>query len=295
MLALGLDAGGSATRWATWGPEGKIASGELISVTGHLFHQAERARFGEMTAALRSALNGAPIGRVVAGITGLSSTAPEAAAAAASIAGAVGVPVSSVHVEDDIWIAYHAAFAPGEGHVVYAGTGSIGVHIRLDGGVVRVGGRGMLIDDAGSAFWIGRQALDLIHRARDADPASRSRLADAVFAMIGGDDWDRVRAFVYGGGRSAVAQLARAVAAADDPVAIGILREAGRELARLAQVLAAREGPSPVALLGRAAGLHPAILDAMRIAAAPLAVERRTLDAAATAARLAYFESSRRP
>ncbi|HEX3350459.1 MAG TPA: BadF/BadG/BcrA/BcrD ATPase family protein [Acetobacteraceae bacterium] len=291
MIGLGLDAGGSATRWAIWGDEGRLGGGELIPVTGHLFHDAERARFAEMAAALRCALAGARVTRVIAGITGLSATAPEAAVAAAALSDATGVPIASVAVEDDIWIAYHAAFAPGEGHVVYAGTGSIAVHIRTDRSVVRVGGRGMLIDDGGSAFWIGREALNAIFRAIDADPAARPPLADAVFTMIGSADWDRVRAYVYGGGRSAVAQLARAAgAAADagDPAAIRLMRETGKELARLARVLAAREGPRPVALLGRAAGLHPAILESMQRATAPLVVERRTLDAAATAARLAY-------
>ena len=168
-----------------------------------------------MAGALRAAL--APHGRVcgvVAGITGLSATAPEAATAATLLADAIGVAPARVHVEDDIWIAYHAAFAPGEGHVVYSGTGSIGVHIRRDGTVVRVGGRGMLIDDAGSAFWLGREALNHIWRARDEDRPATSPLAEAMFTVIGGTDWDRARAYVYGGGRDAVAQLARAVARA---------------------------------------------------------------------------------
>ncbi|MBV9813552.1 MAG: hypothetical protein JO326_12445 [Acetobacteraceae bacterium] len=287
-IGLGVDGGGSATRWALWGDEGRIAGGELPAVTGHLFHAPERARFAAMAQALGVALGDVPVAGVVAGITGLSATSPESEIAASDLARVAAVGRADVQVEDDIYIAFHAAFAPGEGHVVYAGTGSIGVHVRADGTAVRIGGRGMLIDDAGSAFWIGREALDLIHRALDANPAWRSPLADAVFAAIGGADWDRVRRYVYSGGRDAVAQLARTVAAVDDKTALDILRRAGCELARLAVALAQREGARPVALLGRAAGLHPAILTAMRERAAPLAVERRQVDAAAAAARLAH-------
>jgi hypothetical protein len=47
------------------------------------------------------------------------------------------------------------------------------------------------------------------------------------------------------------------------PVALEILHRAGLELARLAKALRGRVGPRPVALAGRAASLHPAILSAM--------------------------------
>ena len=164
LIGIGIDAGGSATRWSAWGTNGPVAAGEVIPVTGHLFNASERERFAAMAVALAEALKpvlagGAAVGAVVAGITGMSATAPEAALAAGMLAEATGGSAAEVHVEDDIWIAYHAAFAPGAGHVVYCGTGSIGVHIRQDGTVLRAGGRGMLIDDGGSAFWIGRAAL----------------------------------------------------------------------------------------------------------------------------------------
>jgi N-acetylglucosamine kinase-like BadF-type ATPase len=84
--------------------------------------------------------------------------------------------------------------------------------------------------------------------------------------------------------------LARAVAraaAADDADALAIMRRAGAELARLALALVHREGVRPVALLGRAARLHPAILEGMRQAAPELTLTLRDNDAAMAAARLA--------
>ena len=285
MIGLGLDAGGSATRWTVVDRAGVVlGAGELAPVDGHLFNPANRARFVAMAAALADVTAKLAPDGVVAGITGLTGGSPEADTARDILAQALGV--SSVLVEDDLWIGYHAAFAPGAGHVVYAGTGSVGLHIKADGNLVRVGGRGMLIDDGGSAFWIGREGLNTLYRRIDAGQAEGS-LGAALYAAIGGTDWNAVRAYVYGGGRNAVAMLAMAVAGADDPGAAAILGQAGRELARLGRDLVARIGVLPVVLQGRAASLHPAILTAMRDAAPGLDITLHQADAALAAAKLA--------
>jgi N-acetylglucosamine kinase-like BadF-type ATPase len=168
----------------------------------------------------------------------------------------------------DMEIAYLASFSPGEGYLVYAGTGSIGAFIDGDGQFHRAGGRGVLLDDGGGGFWIARAALRHIWRNEDEHPGrwDESPMARAVFDYIGGSDWALSRQFIYGQERGQVGKLALAVAAtADkDPAAAAILREAGRELARLALALTNRFGPRPVALSGRAAELHPMIMSAMR-------------------------------
>jgi N-acetylglucosamine kinase-like BadF-type ATPase len=287
---LGLDGGGSATRWAVADPGGEIvAAGELPPVSGHLFQQAERENFAAVLQALAGAVPPG-IGAIVAGITGLSAGSESGRLAVAMLSAALGVAAPAVHVEDDVWIAYHAAFRPGEGHLVYAGTGSVGLHLAADGTALRVGGRGMLIDDAGSAFWLGREALDRLFRHIDEAGEVDGPLADAVFAVIGARDWDSVRGYAYGGGRTTIALLARAVASAaemGDAQALALLREAGTELARLARALTRRVGPLPVSLAGRAASLHPAILAAMRAAAPGLSITPASPDAAAAAARIA--------
>jgi N-acetylglucosamine kinase-like BadF-type ATPase len=290
MLGLGLDAGGSATRWALCDAAGaKLEAGVLAAVSGHLSDPATLRRLHAVADALRAALDGWPRpGAVVAGITGLSEGTDDAATAAAAFAVALGLPTEAVRVREDSWIAYHAAFAPGAGHLIYAGTGSVGLHVRADGSIARVGGWGMLIDDGGSAFWIGREALRAVWRRRDAAPEWDGPLAQALAAAIGGDTWDAVRVHVYGGGgRHEIAMLARAVAVADDDDARDILARAGAELARLALALVEREGVRPVALTGRAAGLHPLILASMQAAAPGLAIGRADIDAALAAARLA--------
>lgn len=288
MTGLGIDAGGSATRWALCGADGSvIASGALASVNGHLFAADSRTRFEAFAEALAASLPGPP-GAVVAGITGLAGDAPEAGLAAEILSAALGVSRAAVIVQDDLWIGYHAAFRPGEGIAVYAGTGSVGMHIRADGTIERAGGRGILIDDAGSAFWIGREALNLLFRRVDSGQAP-GPMGAALFAAMGASDWNSIRAHVYGGGRTAVAMLALAVAeaAGEDPAAMALMQGAGRELARLATALVGRVGRLPVVVLGRAAGLHPAILEALLAAAPGLYIRMENADATLAAAGLA--------
>lgn len=291
-LRLGLDGGGSATRWAIADADGAIvARGELPPISGLLGTEPARTQLARVAGSLRATRPDlAGVAAVVAGITGLSADTPEARTAVAILGDSLGVSAERIAVHDDLTIAYHGVFRPGEGHVVYAGTGSVGMHVRVDGSPVQVGGRGMLIDDAGSAFWIGRQALDLIYRRIDDDPNATGRLAQEIYADIGGSTWPEVRSHVYADGRTRVALLARAVARAaeaGDADALALLRAAGTELARLAWALVRREGVRPVALIGRAATLHPVLLEALRAAAQGLELAPASPDAAAAAARLA--------
>ena len=280
---LGIDGGGSATRWALADATGTIlARGEAPPISGHLFSDTERTRLAHAIATIAHRPT-----HVVAGITGLAAATPQATDAARIIRQTLDLPEGSVEIHNDMWIAYHAIFAPGEGHIVYAGTGAIALHIASDGTEIRAGGRGMLIDDAGSAFWIAKTALDHIWRRRDTDPHFTSPLARALDDAIGGPDWDTHRTRIYGGGRNAVAQLARAVATAGDPMALHILTSAGHELARLAVALTARTSLKPTALIGRAATLHPAIEQGFRAAAPHLPLSLHAPDAAAAAAHLA--------
>jgi glucosamine kinase len=297
-LSLGLDGGGTRTRWALRSADGTIlARGAGEGVSGHLFTDTARAlargRLAAIVAEVLAAAAGRPLAAVGAGITGLGAATPVAADLARTLADLAGVPVSRVRMMGDVEVAYHAAFRPGEGHLVHAGTGSVGCHVTASGAIVTVGGRGMLIDDAGSAVWIARVALSWILRREDAAPGAgwATPVGEEMAARIGGTGWDDVRAAVYGAERGAVGRLALGVAEAaraGDPVAIGMLEAAGRELARLATVLAARFGPRPVALTGGAVDLHTAVGDGFSAELPPgITIVRPVTDAAGTAARLA--------
>jgi N-acetylglucosamine kinase-like BadF-type ATPase len=268
MVALGIDAGGTQTRWALAGTDGTIiADGSVagMSATQMASPAGRDAVRGVLAELAQQVLAVAAPVRVCAGLTGFDGVAVEPAQ---WLAAALGLAPTAVTVRSDIEIAYLASFKPGAGYLVYAGTGSIAAWIAADGVFHRAGGRGVTLDDGGGGFWIAREAMRLIWRREDEQPGAweQSPLARAVFDHVGGSDWALSRQFIYGQDRGAVGRLALAVASvADaDPQAMAILEQAGRELARIALALVGRYGPRPIAVDGRAATLHPAIMTALR-------------------------------
>jgi putative N-acetylmannosamine-6-phosphate epimerase/N-acetylglucosamine kinase-like BadF-type ATPase len=289
---LGLDAGGTATRWVLADATGAPAArGEVAPLTGHVFSAVARARARGIIADLQAAVR--PHGRVAAilgGITGTGAGSPEAALLTGLFAERFAIPDDQVRIADDLWIAHRAAFPPGEGFLVYSGTGSAASHVGRDGVMLRVGGLGSVIDDGGSAFAIGRDALRQVLRREEEAPGAgwAGPLGQALARRLGGTEWDRVRAAVYGGDRASVAALAPAVAeaAAQAPAARAILEQAGQDLARLARILHDRLGPQPVALAGGGARLHPIIRATMQ-RVLEISIGQVEIDPAAAAARAA--------
>lgn len=269
-VGLGIDAGGTQTRWALAAPggailaEGTVAGLSALQMATPHGRDAVRATFEELAAAV---LRHAQPLRVQAGLTGFGG---DGELLQGWLGALLGVAPGAVTLCNDIEIAYRASFAPGEGYLVYAGTGSIGAFIDQDHVFHRAGGRGVVLDDGGGGFWIAREALRHIWRNEDERPGcwQASPMAHAVFDHIGGSDWAQSRQFIYHSERGTVGKLALAVAAsaASDPAAHAILVAAGHELARLASALMARFGARPVALAGRAAELHPVIAETMRAA-----------------------------
>ena len=265
---LGIDAGGTGTRWALATADGTIlAEGEVGGVSALQMGSEDGREVIRSTLELLAQQvrqHAQPLG-IRAGLTGFGG---DGGALQHLLAGVFALAPAAVSVASDIESAYLASFAPGQGYLVYAGTGSIGAFIDDGGQFHRAGGRGVFLDDGGGGYWIAREALRHIWRGEDEAPGRwrASPMAHAVFAQIGGDDWALSRQFIYGQERGAVGRLALAVAASAgaDPVAAAILTDAGRELARLAGALYERFGARPVVVAGRAASLHTLIFAAMR-------------------------------
>jgi N-acetylglucosamine kinase-like BadF-type ATPase len=291
-LGLGIDAGGTQTRWALADAAGVIvaegsvagmSATQLLSTAGR---DAVRGIFAMLATQVWAA--GQPE-RVCAGLTGSDGAGPQAALLLAEV---LKLPPTAVDLRNDVAIAYLDSFKPGEGYLVYAGTGSIAAWIDADGQFHRAGGRGVTLDDGGGGFWIAREAMRHIWRAEDEQPGvwQQSAMARSVFTQIGGSDWPLSRQFIYGQDRGAIGQLALAVAASadTDPVARSILEQAGHELARIGMALVRRYGARPLALGGRAAQLHPLIAQSMRAALpAELPLTQRHTLAHHAAARIA--------
>ena len=281
-MYLGIDMGGSASRWVALDASGAlVARGEAPGATGLMaLDPATRPALLAVLSQIRAEVPG--LRRAYVGMTGAGFAAdPGLASAVAEGLGAEAVVVN------DMVLAWQAVWPQGGGHLVSAGTGSVG--FSMVGGVTLVGGRGTLIDDAGSGAWIALRALDLVWRQID-EGGDGGALGAALFAALGGSEWEDTRRFVYGAQRGQIGALATAVAAAahqGDAQALDLLTLAGKELARLARALVRRAGPAPVAVIGGVLALHPAIGAALRAETPGLPLTFPSPDLPLAAARLA--------
>lgn len=298
-FALGLDAGGTATRWALVGGDGGlVAEGETAGFSALDLGGEGRSRVLALLAELAAEARGSGSIRFAhAGLTGLDGEGPELAVV---MAGALGLAPEALTLGSDVEAAYLSVWAPGEGYLVYAGTGSIAAFLDGEGRLHRAGGRGVILDDGGSGTWIAREALRRIWRTEDERPGAwrDSPLAQALFSAMGGADWAITRQAVYGTARGEVGRLALVVArvAGQDPEAEAILKAAGAELARLGRALFHRFGPRPVIVGGRAATLHPLIREGMAATLPPgTSLEFRPCRSHLAAARLALARLSSSP
>jgi N-acetylglucosamine kinase-like BadF-type ATPase len=269
---LGIDAGGSQTRWALVGSdqsvlaEGSVAGFSALQLGGEAGHR----KVSEILKSLADqALGWGAVSGVHAGVTGFGGLQERSGQILhALLARHFKLPEAAIALSNDIELACLSAFEPGMGYLVYGGTGSIAGFIDAQKDFHRAGGRGGILDDGGSGYWITVEALRKIWRAEDERPGcwADSPMAVSLFKAIGGHDWSCSRKLIYGASRGQIGQLAIAVAAAadSDPQARDILQRAGHELGRLGIAMVARFGVRPIVLAGRVPQLHQLIEQSMR-------------------------------
>jgi len=166
---------------------------------------------------------------------------------------------SPIDVVGDMEIALEAAFASGPGVIVIAGTGSIAYGRDGKGKSIRAGGWGFAIGDEGSAHWIGRAGVSAVLRASDLQGETRRDEA----ASLGEDlcrKWGVTSLLDLARAANSIpppdfAALFPAVEASKDELARQVLRQAGRELAQVAELVIRRlfgekESVVPVAMTG---------------------------------------------
>lgn len=122
---------------------------------------------------------------------------------------------------------------PDNSMAIICGTGSC-VFVRKGKQRHRIGGWGYLLDPAGSAFDVGRDALRHTLAVQDGMEKT-SRLSEKVQERIGGQVFDNISA-VYSGGRPYIASFARVVtelAAEGDETCLNILENNASRLALL--------------------------------------------------------------
>ncbi len=155
-------------------------------------------------------------------------------------------------ITHDAAIALAGATSGEPGIVVISGTGSIAFAQNGRGETARAGGWGYVFGDEGSGFDIVRQALRAVLREHEGW-GGRTALTPALLEAAQAPDADQLLHIFYTPDwpRQRIADLAKVVnriAEDGDPVAIGVLHNAARELGMLAASVRRQlwaEGESP--------------------------------------------------
>ncbi|PSQ76854.1 MAG: N-acetylglucosamine kinase [Bacteroidetes bacterium QH_7_62_13] len=261
-LFVGLDAGASKTRLIAERAGGderlerrgsganpnQVGRAEAAEVLAGLVGEVLREVSGVETMLLSAGVAGA--GR--AEMRRALAEALRAALREKGLARECGGPAVQVEVVHDALIALDAAYDTGGGLVVIAGTGSVVVGRTAEGNLLRAGGWGHVLGDAGSGYALGRAGLRAVAATFDggAETVLRGRVRDSH----GIGDRETLMRKVYQGafGVQAVAPLVIEAAAEGDAVASALLSEhVSRLVEQIGWVLTRTEAMSSrITLLG---------------------------------------------
>lgn len=236
----GIDGGQSSTTAVIGDETGTILGHGTAGPADEVGQDTTSTRLRDaLETALARALENAKLERdtsfesIVAGISGFESKARGQAPR---------LNAKHVRLLHDAPIAHAGAFNGNPGVLVIAGTGSIAYGVGTNGKQARAGGWGYLFGDEGSAFWIGRaaiqQALNLEEMGKTDDPlmkANQNFFETESARMITRKYYNKEI------GRDAIAAFAEVIlqcAADGSEHCIKIAKSAAQELTQLASACA---------------------------------------------------------
>ncbi|GAB4422091.1 MAG: N-acetylglucosamine kinase [Anaerolineae bacterium] len=258
---MGIDGGGSHLRVAIVTPDLHTVAESQAGTANPVVIGPDAARL-TIQATIRAALEAAGLrpAQIAAVGIGIAGAAPCHSASAIpwlrDVVSAL-LPDALVVPSADYEIALVGALGRRLGVLVLAGTGSLAYGVNQAGESALAGAWGYLIDDSGSGYWLGRQALEAVARAADGRGPSTA-LSDAVLGALGLPDayalvpWLYDRAAPRTREVAALAPLVLSGAEAGDPIAADIVARACDELTLAARTVIRRlrlENP-PIAFAG---------------------------------------------
>ncbi|MFD1938899.1 MULTISPECIES: N-acetylglucosamine kinase [Nonomuraea] len=253
-VVVGVDAGATSSRVAVHALDGTRlgygkAGGGNPSAHGV---EAAASAIGE---ALGHALEGVDPSRVSRSVAGVAGNTVDFGVALDKLWADHGI-ASGPRLTNDVPIAYAAGSAAPSGTLLLSGTGAVAARVTEHELALLSDGLGWLLGDAGSGFWIGRQAAKAVVHALDRGERG-GLLSDLVVTRFLGDDRgptprreaERIVRLAQAD-RTTLGPLSALVsqaAAAGDPMAAEI---AERAAAHLADTVARVYDGGPIVLAG---------------------------------------------
>jgi N-acetylglucosamine kinase-like BadF-type ATPase len=263
-LYLGVDGGGSKTRFAAIDASGALLAEAQLGTTYHPQVGLDGVR-ATLAAGIGQLL--APLRRTPADVAKAFFGLPAYGEDSRATAALQDIPalVLGHHryaCDNDMVCGWAGSLACADGINIIAGTGSMG-YGRRGAAAARCGGWGEAFSDEGSAYWIAIQGLNAFSRMSDGRlPRGPLHALLRAHFQLGAHDLD-LCAHVYGeglgsrGDLAALSPLVARAAQAGDAVAATIFERAGQELAAIAAALRVALGfetgePVPVSYSGGA-------------------------------------------
>jgi glucosamine kinase len=257
LLFLGVDGGGSRCRVRLRDEAGALRA-ESVGGSANIYQDFD----GGMATILATA-------REACAKAGVATTDVHAGLGLAGLVTSVGtvkveqaaLPFASVTIENDAFVACIGAFGGGDGGIVIAGTGSIGL-ARVKGERIMVGGWGFEIGDHGSGAWIGHHAVRRTALSIDG-LLQPTGLLEEIASRVGGDRISLTH-WAQNATPRDFAQFSPLIferAAKGDVQAMMIVVEGASAISNLGRALKAR-GAKRLCMLGGLSNAYPPYLDA---------------------------------
>lgn len=251
MIYAGIDGGGTKTTLVLCDKEGNQLTRKIFGSFN--LNSIGEAAFRTLLAELFATIGQwGECGRVGIGAAGVSN--PAVSRIVTEVAASYGLR-GRIELKGDQEIALYGATGGRPGCILIAGTGSICTGMDECGRIVRTGGWGHLIDDAGSGYALGRDALAALVRAQDGR-GEATLLTEFILTKLAVREPEELIAAIYGAeDKSLIASLAVAVEQAgrkQDQTALRILSHNGRALAELVAAVSKQINMShmPLILMG---------------------------------------------
>lgn len=225
---IGMDSGGTKTQANVYNLQGELQE-QVTTGYGNLLVDYDQG-IANLKDALQQALENRSIANcklVVIGLAGVDSSGLKEAVY--KELATFKVPLQLIN---DGQLAHYALLEGQPGLLIIAGTGSVCIG-RKANHWARVGGWGHLFGDEGSAYVLGKQAVQQVFWEFDKGEAY-STLSQAILNQVGAKDALALCKKVYQLSKGELADLAKVVAncAQTSSVAMDLLAEAGGQLAQ---------------------------------------------------------------